>query len=430
MRIGKLASLVMFKLRLHTLWRLMPRRVRRSIVRMILPPTRRTARLPQPTQPVIIVGPFRSHSSFGWLSRFLSDALTHAGVSVLERDVSEGFKAADAAPRQAAQAGDAVFSGPATVILVGTPDQFGYLATFLPKGALENKYLIGYCAWELERLPDEWLQPAEMLDEVWAISHFVAGAFKASLPHMKVRAVHCLAPPTQRPHPDRARWNLSESTCAFLLVFSLRSGLERKNPAATIAAFRQAFSADDDVILLIKASDAALEPQAFDALRSLTGGDPRIRFLTDPLPDEAMWSLLSSVDVVMSLHRAEGFGLSPAQAMMLGKPVVMTGWSSVLDFADATTAALVDFTLVKVDDPAGRFVAPLRWADPDISDAAAKMRALAREPELRRELGDRASQAIDQFIADANARLHRQITDDFLAPMAEGATRDGRAAPN
>lgn len=416
MRIGKLASLVMFKLRLHALWRLMPRRLRRSIVRIVLPPAKRTARLPRPTQPVIIVGPFRSHSSFGWLSRFLSDALTQAGVTVLERDVSEGFKAADAAPRKAAQAGDAAFSAPATVILVGTPDQFSYLATFLPTGALENKYVIGYCAWELERLPDEWLQPAEMLDEVWAISRFVADAFRASLPKMKVRAVHCLAPSALRPQPDRARWNLNESTCAFLLVFSLRSGLERKNPAATIAAFRQAFPAGEDVALLIKASDAALEPEAFETLRSLAEGDSRIRFITDSLLDEAMWSLLASADVVMSLHRAEGFGLSPAQAMMLGKPVVMTGWSSVLDFADPTTAALVDFTLIKVDDPAGRFVAPLRWADPDISDAAAKMRALARDPESRRELGDRARQAIDGFIADANARLRNQIAEDFPAP--------------
>lgn len=34
------------------------------------------------------------------------------------------------------------------------------------------------------------------------------------------------------------------------------------------------------------------------------------------------------------LHQAEGLGRGIAEAMMLGKPVIATGWSSNLDFMD------------------------------------------------------------------------------------------------
>ena len=56
-------------------------------------------------------------------------------------------------------------------------------------------------------------------------------------------------------------------------------------------------------------------------------------------------------DAYASLHRAEGFGLTIADAMALGKPVVATGYSGNLEFMTDANGYLVPSTLVS--DPGG-----------------------------------------------------------------------------
>lgn len=413
---GDLVVFLMFRLGLHKVWRLVPRSVRRRVVRSVLPDLARKDRLGSPRGPIIVVGAFRSDTSFGWLSRTLSDHLSRAGAPVAEFDLSAGFKAVDRPARTARQATADLFAGEATVILVGTPDQFAYINTFLPDGALNRKYVIGYCAWELERLPDDWLAPAHALDRVWGISQFVTDAFAASLPSLPGAVVPCLAPPQTSVAANRDRFGFDRDTCVILVVFSLRSGLERKNPFAAIAAFRKAFPGDERVCLVLKVADIAIEPAAFATLQAAVAGDPRIRFLTEQLPEADMWSLLASADIVLSLHRAEGFGLVPAQAMLLGKPVVMTGWSSVLEFADAESARLINCTLVPVADPAGRFTAPLRWAEPDVDAAARALRELYEDPTARTTLGDRAARRIEAYLAESD----RQVAAAVAPLVASG----------
>ena len=50
----------------------------------------------------------------------------------------------------------------------------------------------------------------------------------------------------------------------------------------------------------------------------------------------------------VSLHRAEGFGLTLAQAMSLGKPVVATGYSANTEFMSEENGYLVPYRLVPV----------------------------------------------------------------------------------
>jgi glycosyltransferase involved in cell wall biosynthesis len=96
---------------------------------------------------------------------------------------------------------------------------------------------------------------------------------------------------------------------------------------------------------------------------------------------------------VLSLHRSEGFGLLPAQAMAMGKAVVATGWSANLDFMTPDNGMLVDYTLVPVEDSQGLYRNG-RWADADIQDAAAKLKALIDDPALRERLGAQAARDI------------------------------------
>jgi glycosyltransferase involved in cell wall biosynthesis len=118
---------------------------------------------------------------------------------------------------------------------------------------------------------------------------------------------------------------------------------------------------------------------------------------------------MAASDIVLSLHRSEGFGLVPAEAMLLGKPVIATGWSGNMDFMDATSAALVGYRLVPTEDPRQVYHGA-SWAEPDQRDAVAHLRRLADDAAERRALGCRArAMATDRLGAGPLADALRAI---------------------
>jgi glycosyltransferase involved in cell wall biosynthesis len=93
---------------------------------------------------------------------------------------------------------------------------------------------------------------------------------------------------------------------------------------------------------------------------------------------------------MLSLHRSEGLGLHLADAMALGTLVVASRYGGNLDFMDDDSAALVDVELIEVREGEGAYVAPARWADPDLDEAAAFLRRAFEDPDWSERLTLRA----------------------------------------
>ena len=244
------------------------------------------------------------------------------------------------------------------------------------------------------------------VDEVWAGSRFVAEAVTRRAPAgLPVRVLPC---PVGRPDasPDRAAFGLPSDKPLVLTAFDVRSGFHRKNPAAAVRAFRLA-NRDGQAVMVCKVAGVEGAPDLVAGLKDEIGEAADIRLMTDWLTGRQMWALVAGADIVLSLHRSEGFGLLPAQAMALGKAVVATGWSANLDFMTPDNGALVDYTLVPVEDSQGLYRGG-RWAEADIQDAAAKLKALIDDPARRRALGARAARdvavALDPLVIGRTAR--------------------------
>jgi glycosyltransferase involved in cell wall biosynthesis len=106
---------------------------------------------------------------------------------------------------------------------------------------------------------------------------------------------------------------------------------------------------------------------------------PNIRLMDERLDGDAVTALVASADVLLSLHRAEGFGLVLADAMALGVRVIATGWSGNLDFCPPETR--VPFRLVPASDRQHTYaLAGAAWAEPDIAAAARMLAEAARQP--------------------------------------------------
>ena len=258
----------------------------------------------------------------------------------------------------------------------------------LPVSVIRNRPIIGYWAWEMPEIPPEWRPALACVNQVWVPSRFTAAALEPLLPG-RVKIVPpalALAPPVASA-AGREAFGLPRDAVVVLVSFNLASSFVRKNPFAAVAAFRGAFGDRPDRVLLLKISHPDHAPADLSRLAQMAQA-PNIRIETRTFPATETHALTACADIVLSLHRGEGFGLVMAEAMLLGKPVVATGWSGNTDFMDGTNAILVGYRLAPARDD--RAVYHGLWAEPDVAEAASHLRALADDPARRRTLGERA----------------------------------------
>lgn len=363
---------------LHRLWRGLPQDARRGLL------SRSTAWLaPRPDRPapaaragIAVAGELDRASGLGEGARLMLHGLAALGVPAWPM-VPGGPLPPEGAP----------------ILLHVNAPQVALALLRLGRAALRGRRVVGFWAWELPVVPGSWRTGVGFVHEVWAPSRFTASALEPLLPG-RVRCVpHPVAAHPPAPSSlGRADFGLPERAVITLVAFNLASSFVRKNPLAAIAAHRAAFGDRADRILLLRVGNPHHFPADFEVLRA-AAARPNIRIDTRTLPAADNFALMRACDIVLSLHRSEGFGLVPAEAMLLGVPVVATDWSGNAEFMDRESAALVPARLIPARDPRGVFMAPgALWAEPDVAAAAAHLVRLADDPARRAALG-RAGQA-------------------------------------
>ena len=278
---------------------------------------------------------------------------------------------------------------------------------------LENQRLsaplrIGYWAWELERFPAGWERFFEGYHEIWCPSSFTAQALAQRSPVPVIAVPHLPDwPALNRRAAIRVQQRQQAKGRAvpftFLTLFDFWSTLQRKNPGGVIEAFQSAFplsgGSHPPVQLLIKASSAEQFPQQAAALRALCNNDPRIHWIEALLSESELLALYARADALVSLHRAEGFGLTLAEAMAMGIPVIATGYSGNLDFMPPGSAALIPWRPTTIEQTCGDYSAGASWAEPDLAAAAAAMCRLAGDRTAAARLGDRGRAVVSERLS-------------------------------
>lgn len=148
--------------------------------------------------------------------------------------------------------------------------------------------------------------------------------------------------------------------------------------------------------MLLKTIGAGDKKDEHDRLLKLVGGDPRIELRDREYDAAALATLVRLCDCFVSPHRSEGFGRGPAEAMRLGVPTIVTGYSGNLDFTTDRTAALIDYRLVPVGQGEYPGWQDQVWAEVGIEHLAQLMRSSAERP---RAIQQRAA-AARKFMAD------------------------------
>ena len=273
---------------------------------------------------------------------------------------------------------------------------FDYL--FMRERGIERSYTIGCWAWELARFPAEWASSFAFVDEVWTASRFAYEAIASATRKPVLLMPPAVALPAAEPGLNRADFGLPDDKFVFYFSFDFRSYVARKNPLAAVEAFRRAFpQRRAPVFLLLKTIGSSWKLEEREALCEAVRGDRRIAIIDREFARPRATALLALTDCFLSLHRCEGFGRGPAEAMLLGKPVITTAYSGTADFTTAETALLIDYELVPVREGEYPGASGQVWAEPDIEQAASAMRRVASDGGFAKRLGSAGQSRIREL---------------------------------
>jgi glycosyltransferase involved in cell wall biosynthesis len=249
--------------------------------------------------------------------------------------------------------------------------------------ALCKKYRkkIGSMFWELPVFPGKWCKSFDEIDEIWTSSKFIKESM-GSATNKPVKVVP-LAVPLNFTDPTLARkaLNLPLDKKLFLITFDFNSFPERKNSLGAIKAYCDAFDANKrhDAILIVKCQGDNNRAGYLQNIKAITSLRNDIMLLDQTYTFQQMQFLQAAIDVYVSLHRSEGFGLNIAECMAAGKIVIATGYSGNTDFMEKSNSIPIDYSMINVGanqyiEHFGQF-----WAEPSHEEAVSAMKLCMNE---------------------------------------------------
>ncbi|KAL3916255.1 MAG: hypothetical protein SGILL_005258 [Bacillariaceae sp.] len=330
-------------------------------------------------------------------------------------------------------------------IIAVNADYTFYAMRDVPSIVHENKYNIGYWAWELEIFPELWMGSLKQYDEIWCPSMFVKNSIESS-PEYDGTPVNVLNLPllhaeahyssdfltTTLPY-ELASIKTDEKPFTFLVVFDFQSYMERKNPLAAIRAFLEAFPADSDpdgkYRLVVKSHSGTAEEM--ENMLKVAQQDSRIIFISRILSDAENIALHNYQDCYVSLHRSEGYGLNILESMGAGIPVIATNYSGNVEFFLSAPRFLerchfpVPYKLLELKESVGPYEAGNHWADPDHRYVVAAMKKVTQNnckaqfgTEISKMVYDRFGEAsigkkMQSLLAQSTPRILKKQREKF-----------------
>jgi glycosyltransferase involved in cell wall biosynthesis len=255
---------------------------------------------------------------------------------------------------------------------------------------------------------------------VWTPSRFVAETV-ANATNKIVRVVpYCIAVKDRPQSEAREHLNLPRDAYVFLAIFDWNSFPIRKNPLGAIRAFTDAFPHNgvSSPVLVIKCHGRGNRGEEFQKIKELCSRNKRLVLIDRVFSEEEMTLIQAACDCLISLHRAEGFGLNIAECMGAGKIVIATNFSGNTDFTRPENSLLVPYKMAEVGKQAYMHGMGQWWAEPD-HDAAvsAIQRAHSNRSDIQRLASRARADIVQQFSFDAVGKIVRAAWQDELEPF-------------
>jgi hypothetical protein len=278
------------------------------------------------------------------------------------------------------------------VIMHCTPDLWSKFWQEKSK-VLKGKIVNGYCTWETDRLPKDWVKCINgFVHEVWCPSTYNEKAFRESGVVKPIRVVPHIFLPQPLPPPesvlliDITNGNRIEKDGHYTFYtigeMNIRKGIED-----TLQSYCDAFKASASVRLILKVHYRSYSVENKKKCEEMLSNElkkypnhPPVVFLLEPMTSKEILAIHSIGDCYVGLTKAEGFGLTIFDAFNYNKKIIATGYSGYLDFLGKDYDGLVRYKLGPVTGMttfSPNYTEDQSWAYPDIDHAIELMRKAA-----------------------------------------------------
>lgn len=345
--------------------------------------------------------------------RTCQEALERVGVPTAIIDIST--KHASKEQREKARKEFDSYAPYAFNLICMTAEEHARIVLELGLAVFNERYNIGYWPWELSKWPREWLPFFGLVDEIWGSSRHTYHAIKESIGknnrpstlYIPLGVSRILPITTKKRISVRNTYELPRTDLIIICSFDGRSSFWRKNPWGAIQAFQRAFPIKNDfeTSLVIKTLHASVDPDEWEKLNETAKHDQRIQLIDASLSREEILNLYGCCDVLLSMHRAEGFGRILAESLLLGLDVVATNYSGSTDFCHAENYYPIDYELTSVPDGAYPYAAGQEWAEPSVDHAA----------HLLTKIYSKRKKAQSSFSKEEHLQMHqRQLSTETV----------------
>lgn len=301
------------------------------------------------------------------------------------------------------------------LVLMGPSEGKRILAHY-PEDFFKNKYNIFYLNWESEYISSEYVENLRLYDEIWVPAQYCKEIVEKYLTAPVKVIPYPIAIELDNNSDEEAERFYNPDSFNFFFMFDYNSTLERKNTINLINAFEKAFGKTDTTVsLIVKTSKSTKFLKEKELLESHINGFKNVKIVEKIYDKQTLYKIIKGCDAYISLHRSEGFGLTMAEAMFFGKPVIATNYSGNLEFMNQENSFLVDYTKTAISASIINYDSNTIWSEPSVDHAAELMKIVKENSEAVKIKAEKGRQTMLQdFSVERIGNLVKEKVQNIL----------------
>ena len=252
-----------------------------------------------------------------------------------------------------------------------------------------GEYKVGYTMLEVDGLPPDWVNQANMMDEIWVPSAFNFETFLNSGVKVPIKIVPLGIDPNY--FSLNIRGHRFDNEFTFLSVFEWG---DRKAPDVLLRAFADEFDSKEPVRLICKTNnfDPSVSVAAEISHLNLRNNGGRIFIAENQILSQyELGVLYRSVDCFVLPTRGEGWGMPILEAMACGLPVIATNWSSQKDFMNSDNSLLLEIDGLIPAVAKCPYYEGFNWSQPSYEHLRVLLRWVYENQDKAKAIGERAA---------------------------------------
>lgn len=267
-----------------------------------------------------------------------------------------------------------------------------------------DKYIIGRAFWETNKVPLDFAQNLNIVNEIWTGSKYNEMAIRnAGVMKPSIYLIPEAIDDTVRIEDIKPYITDNKNDFKFYSVFEWT---ERKNPKGLLTAFWKAFEGKKGVSLMIKTYvdnfSKEKKTEIDNVIRKLKlqlglKSYAPVYLYRSLMTRPQIYRFHKTGDCFVSAHRGEGWGIPQMEAMLLERPIISTNCGGIHEYlSDKKDSLLISYNHIPVENTRNQqwYTPDQKWAEPNEEQLIENMRWVFKNKDKAKQIGIAARKTV------------------------------------